>query len=98
MHFTENTEPLEWDALWAVMRLKPHPWAETTENMYYRMLEAVPPQDMGNGGFLVGEPQYHSANGEAVYACFVTNHGKPERYQARYMTQREFTHWKRIRA
>ena len=98
MHFTENSTPLEWDALWAVMQQNPHPWCETTEHMYYEMLGAVPPKDMGAGGFLVGEPQYHNANGEAVYACFITNQGKPERFQARYMTQAEFNKWKIIRA
>ncbi len=97
MNFTENDNPLEWDALWAVMQQKPYPWALTTEHMYYEMLEAVPPQDMGAGGFLVGEPYIHNDNGEAVYACFTKNLSGTL-YQARYMTQREFNRWKVVRS
>ena len=93
MHFTENDTPLEWEDLWSTMKQKPYPWCETTENMYYRMLEVLPPEAMGNNCFLVGEPYTHE-KGEAVYACFAAN---PDftRFQARYMTKREFVeHYK----
>lgn len=91
--------PLEWAELWAAMDKRQHPWVLTTENMYHRMLEVLPPQDMSNGGFLVGEPQYHNAAGEAVYACFTfSSYPFGGCYQARYMTGREFKKWKSIRA
>jgi hypothetical protein len=87
--------PLEWNDLWSTMKQQPHPWILTTENMYTRMLEVLPPQDMGSGGFLVGEPEYHNKDDEAVYACFTSNHDQTV-FQARYMTQREFNQWKLI--
>ena len=85
--------PLEWDALWSAMRPEPHRWIDTTASMFDDMLGAVPPQDMAAGGFLVGEPNHSTPQGEDVYACFVSRGG----FQARYMTQREFNSWKSIR-
>jgi hypothetical protein len=82
----ENTRPLEWYELWAAMKEHPAEWITTTGEMYQAMLEAVPPQDMAMGAFLVGEPNHHNAEGEAVYACFTKRGG----YRARYLTQREF--------
>ena len=86
----DEQTPIEWADLWAAMDADPDRWFLTTETMFYAMLEAVPPQDMESGGFLVGEAHHHNAEGEAVYACF-TSHAS---YQARYMTQREFDGWK----
>lgn len=88
--------PLVWGDLFAAMEPTPHRWVRTTPGMYWAMLEAVPPQAMGKGGFLVGEADHHNANGEAVYACFTESAG--EYFQARYMTQAEFTGWKAIRS
>src|SRR4030067_3715068 len=90
--------PLEWNELWDAMRAVPHPWILTTEDMFYSMLEAVPPQDMGSGGFLVGEAQYHNAANEPVYACFagLPNGSGGSLFQARYLTPREFSTWELI--
>lgn len=78
---------LEWADLWAAMDQSPE-WIRTSESMYYKMLEALPPAAMGNGAFLVGEAADHNDNGEAVYACFVS-HPSGE-YEAKYMTLAEF--------
>lgn len=90
--------PLEWNDLWVAMDETPHRWIHTTNEMFNSMLEAVPPIDLCQSGFLVGEAQYHNATNEPVYACFVVHPGKPERYLARYMTRREFVAWRSIRA
>ena len=94
----DEPTPLEWDDLWRAMDALPHTWILTTENMFYRMLDAVPPQDMGSGGFLVGEAQYHNAANEPVYACFaeLPDGLGGSYFAARYLTQREFTDWKMI--
>lgn len=89
-----TSAPLEWDALWTTMKAEPDAWQPTTLNMYDEMLGAVPPQDMAQGAFLVGEPERHNSQGEAVYACFKTARNK---YEARYMTQTEFNQLKQIR-
>ena len=91
----EETVALEWDALWDAMKQTPSPWVLTTEHMFYEMLGAVPPTDTGAGGFLVGEASHTNAAGEDVFACFVAH--TDGAYEARYMTQREFTAWKGIR-
>ena len=62
--------PVEWDALWAAMRKTPSAWIETTEKMYWDMLEVLPPVRMDGRKFLVGEADHHNDAGEAVYACF----------------------------
>lgn len=80
-------KPLEWSELWDAMKKNPEKWQPTTETMYYEMLEALPPQDMTAGAFLVGEPDHHNGEGAAVYACFKTA-GKG--YEARYLTQKQF--------
>jgi hypothetical protein len=85
--------PLEWSALWSAMRPEPHPWVLTTEHMFDEMLGALPPIDMGGGAFLVGEPNHHNADGEAVYACFHRYNGIVE---ARYLTVAEFRVFKSI--
>lgn len=76
-----------WKELFDAMDAAPAEWVATTEEMYYAMLEAVPPQDMSLGMFLVGESTRHNARGEAVYACFKVMATGPV---ARYATQAEF--------
>jgi len=62
---------------------------EVSEDTYLKMLEILPPQEMGEGGynfedvplpidehFLVGEPSDHNERGEAVYECYVMALGK----------------------
>lgn len=101
MSFSSGTDsvvpsvPLEWADLWNAMNNSPVSWIPTTENMYWNMLEAVPPRAMFAGAFLVGEPFNHNAQGEPIYAMFryVGNE-----YEARYMTLREFNEFKRIRS
>ena len=81
-----------WKELFDAMVAAPAEWIDTTGEMYYAMLEAVPPQDASFGMFLVGEPTRHNAKGEAVYACFrATLNGA----QARYATQAEFNQLKK---
>jgi len=76
------------------MRHEPHRWILTTDAMYWNMRDVLPPQDSGGGGFIVGEPNHHNADGEAVYACF---HQINNEVVARYMTQREFSTFKSFR-
>ncbi len=89
---TENTTttesaPLEWAALWAAMTENPEAWIPTTEAMYSDMLEVLPPAGWVGGAFLVGEPNHHNAQGEAVYACF---RKIGDKFHARYLSRREF--------
>lgn len=77
---------LEWQELWDAMEANPDAWIPTTENMYWEMLEAVPPEKMIGRNFLVGEAS-HDKKGEAVYSCF-TNSG--DTYKAKNMTVAEF--------
>ena len=90
-----TTKALEWADLWAAMKRTPYPWVPTTEHMFDEMLGAVPPTDMGAGGFLVGEADHKAASGDDVFACFVAH--ADGSYEARYMTQLEFDAWKAIR-
>lgn len=89
-----NGPPLVWADLWAAMDADPDRWQTTTAEMFYEMLGAVPPEAMGGGAFLVGDPASHNASGEAVYACFREVGGE---YEARYMTRREFRNFLSIR-
>jgi|GEM_PF-3253630 len=86
--------PLEWAALWAAMDAAPNDWIETTEEMYFEMLECVPPRAMARGWFLVGEPKTHNEQGEAVHACFRMTGGTissgTARFHAKHMTVAEF--------
>jgi hypothetical protein len=81
--------PVEWAQLWAAMDAAPHEWIETTEAMYWDMLECVPPRKMDQCKFLVGEPQRHNEQGEAVYACF-KKYGT--RIYARYRTVSQYAY------
>lgn len=62
--------PLVWGELWDAMKASPDEWIETTEEMFFEMLEAVPPRKQGENKFLVGEAARHNEQGEAVYSCF----------------------------
>ncbi len=81
------SQPLEWSELWAAMDLAPSEWIETTEGMYWQMLECVPPRVTTTGRFLVGEPKTHNAEGKAVHACF---RRVGTDYFAKHMTVSEF--------
>lgn len=81
------TTPLEWSDLWAAMDAQPTEWIETTESMYWQMLECVPPRADAGSRFLVGEPKTHNAEGKAVHACF---RQVGDTYQAKHMTVAEF--------
>ena len=65
-----NTKKLEWAELWDAMENTPEAWIETTEEMYWAMLECLPPRKMSQNAFLVGEPLRHNERG-AVHACFL---------------------------
>lgn len=82
-----NAPKLEWQALWDAMDANPGEWIETTESMYWQMLEVLPPRKMVGNSFMVGEPLRHNASGEAVHACF-TMFGNT--YKARNLTLSEF--------
>lgn len=89
-----HVKPLVWADLWAAMDANPTRWIPTTSEMYWEMLECLPPRMMGKGGFLVGEANNHNADGESVHACFV-QHG--DSFEARYMTCAEFKQWLSVR-
>lgn len=78
---------LEWSDLWTAMKESPCEWIQTTEHMYWRMLECLPPKAHARGAFLVGEADRHNAQGQAVYACFKQTAAG---YFAKYMTLEQF--------
>ena len=82
-----STQPLEWQALWDAMDAQPDAWIETTENMYWHMLEVLPPRAMRYGSFLVGEPLRDNGQGETLYACFCKIGDK---YRARNLTVKQY--------
>lgn len=79
--------PLEWSPLWAAMDAQPEAWIPTTEDMYWQMLEVLPPRAHAGGAFLVGEPLRHNSEGKAVHACFLK---AGPNYFARNLTVEEF--------
>jgi hypothetical protein len=81
--------PIVWDELWDAMKDTPSAWVETTEEMYWEMLEVVPPVRMDNRKFLVGEAHHDNEQGEAVYACFKK---LGTRFFARYLTIAQFSY------
>jgi hypothetical protein len=81
------TPKLEWEDLWSAMKETPKAWIPTTEDMYWQMLECVPPRAQARGRFLVGEAERHNEQGQAVYACFKQ---VGDDYFARYMTLQQF--------
>jgi hypothetical protein len=84
---TQTQLPLVWKPLWDAMRSSPAAWIPTTEEMYWDMLEALPPLCMSRGAFLMSEADHTNANNDEVYACFSR---KSDEYFARYMTKQEF--------
>jgi hypothetical protein len=81
--------PLVWNELWDAMKETPSAWVETTEKMYWDMLEVLPPVKMTGRHFLVGEADHHTSGGEAVYACFKKS---GTRFFARYLTVAQFSY------
>lgn len=79
--------PVEWDALWDAMKETPSAWVETTEKMYWNMLEVLPPVRMDARKFLTGEAHHHNSAGEAVYACFKKIGAK---FFARYLSVSQY--------
>jgi hypothetical protein len=75
--------PKVWQHLWDEMKKQPFQWIETTQEMYYEMLCCVPPIRHKGTFFIVGEPSFHSAKGEALYAAFNKINGK---FYAKYLT------------
>lgn len=65
-----SAKRLEWEALWDAMDASPDTWIETTEAMYWQMLEVVPPRAQMGDRFLVGEALRHDAQGKTVHTCF----------------------------
>ena len=65
-------DKLEWQALWDAMDANPDQWIPTTKNMYWEMLEVLPPEIMSQTAFLVGEASNHNKDGKAVYSCFTS--------------------------
>lgn len=82
-----TTTPLVWKPLWDAMRSSLSAWVPTTEEMYWDMLEALPPLRMAKGMFLMSEADHTNEGGHEVYACFMR---KSDKYFARYMTKQEF--------
>jgi hypothetical protein len=80
-------QPLEWQALWDAMDANPDTWIPTTKEMYWEMLEVLPPRKMIGNNFLVGEALRDDSEGFPVYSCF-TKFG--ETYKARNMTLEQF--------
>jgi hypothetical protein len=78
---------LEWKALWDAMDANPDQWIETTEKMYWEMLEVLPPRSMKGGNFLVGEADHHNSDGYPVYSCF-TKFG--DIYKAKKLSYKQF--------
>lgn len=87
MAIAEPQEKLEWAPLWAAMKDQPEAWIPTTEDMYWQMLECLPPMAHARGAFLVGEAERHNEEGKAVHACFKQAGNE---FFARYMTVEQF--------
>lgn len=84
---TATAAPLEWQTLWDAMDAAPDAWIETTEDMFWQMLECVPPRAQHPDRFLVGEAKTHNEEGKAVHACFKEVLGQ---YFAKHMTVEHF--------
>lgn len=81
--------PVVWAELWDAMKETPSAWIETTEQMYWDMLEVLPPVRMDNRKFLVGEADHHNSTGEPVYACFKKLGSK---FFARYLSVAQYAY------
>ena len=82
-----ETKKLEWSELWDAMDAAPDAWIPTTEEMYWQMLEVVPPRAQVRDRFLVGEALRQNAEGKAVHSCFKEVEGQ---YFAKNMTVEHF--------
>ena len=82
-----SAQKLEWQDLWDAMETAPDAWIDTTEAMYWHMLEVLPPRAQAGGAFLVGEPLRSNGHGETVYSCFTQTGGE---YRARNLTVKQF--------
>jgi hypothetical protein len=82
-----RAQKLEWQDLWDAMDAAPDAWIDTTEAMYWQMLEVLPPRAQAGGAFLVGEPLRSNGHGETVYSCFTQTGGE---YRARNLTVKQF--------
>ena len=78
---------LEWQPLWDAMDAHPSDWIQTTEKMYWEMLEVLPPRAHIGASFLVGEALHDDDEGQPVYSCFDKSFGK---YSAKNLTVKEF--------
>jgi len=83
----KSVSPVVWAELWEAMKETPSAWIETTEKMYWDMLEVLPPVRMDCSKFLVGEADHENSAGEPVYACFKKIGSK---YFARYLSVAQF--------
>ena len=83
----KSNSPVVWAELWKAMKETPGAWIETTEKMYWDMLEVLPPARMDCSKFLVGEADHENSAGEPVYACFKKIGAK---YFAKYLTVAQF--------
>jgi len=68
--------------------LSPREGQEVEEDIYYEMLDVLPPARMKGGAFLVGEPYDFNEKGEYTYECFDSKKGKY--YYVGKMSKREF--------
>lgn len=82
-----EAKKLEWAELWDAMEATPEAWIDTTEEMYWQMLEVLPPRKMARGAFLVGEPLRSNGEGESVYACFLRF---GDTFKAKNLTVKQF--------
>ena len=82
-----ETKQLVWAELWAAMDANPDQWIETTEEMYWEMLEVLPPRSSIGRNFLVGEALRDNSEGFPIYSCF-TKSG--DTYKAKNLTYKEF--------
>lgn len=49
---------------------------EVSENVYYQMLECLPPRNWRGHYFEVGEPNHHNSKGQPVHRAFWMDNGK----------------------
>lgn len=80
-------QKLEWQDLWDAMEASPDAWIDTTENMFWTMLEVLPPRASVYNAFLVGEPLRSNSQGETLYACFSRT---GDNFRARNLTVNQF--------
>ena len=62
-----------YDAIRANWEANKARWQPTTEDFYYDQLGAVPPVQMGNGAFMLGEIADHTEHGEMRCGCIAVN-------------------------